>query len=50
MNLKNIDIDKLPADVRAHYKRCQVMHAEKKSNEKLKMTLCPLSKLCGPSL
>ena len=30
MNLDNINISELPADVRKTYKRYQVMHAEKK--------------------
>ena len=33
MNLNNIDISKLPADVRRKYKQLQVMHAEKKNTE-----------------
>ncbi len=37
MNLNNIDISKLPADVRKTYKRYQVMHAEKKYKIKLRM-------------
>ena len=36
MNLENIDISKLPADVRKTYKRYQVMHAEKKIQNKAK--------------
>ena len=47
---KNIEIDKLPSDVRAQYKRFKVMHAEKKFNEKQKMTSCRLQKLFGQSL
>ncbi len=30
MNLNNVDISKLPADVRKQYKQLQVMYAEKK--------------------
>ena len=30
MDLNNIDISKLPADVRKEYRRYQVLHAEKK--------------------
>ena len=44
------DIDKLPANIRSEYRRLEVMHAEKKFNEKLKMILCLLLKLCGQSL
>ena len=36
MDLNNIDISKLPADVRKTYKRYQVMHAEKKIQNKAK--------------
>ena len=33
MNLNDIDISKLPADVRKNYYRLEVMHAEKKSKQ-----------------
>ena len=36
MNLENINISKLPADVRKTYKRYLVMHAEKKIQNKAK--------------
>ena len=36
MDLNNIDISKLPADVRKTYRRYQVMHAEKKIQNKAK--------------
>ena len=36
MNLNNIDISKLPSDVRRKYKQLQVMHAEKKIQNKAK--------------
>ena len=36
MNLNNIDISKLPSDVRKEYKKLQVMHAEKKIQNKPK--------------
>ena len=36
MNLNNIDISKLPADVRKQYKKLQVMHAEKQIQNKAK--------------
>ncbi len=47
---QNIDINKLPANVRAQYKRFKVMHAEKKFKEKQKMILCLLQKLFGQNL
>ena len=47
---KNIEIDKLPSEVRAQYKRFKVLHAEKKFNEKQKMILCLLQKLFGQNL
>ena len=36
MELNNVDISKLPADVRRKYKQLQVMHAEKKIQNKAK--------------
>jgi len=36
MELNNIDISKLPADVRRRFKQLQVMHAEKKIQNKAK--------------
>jgi hypothetical protein len=36
MNLNNIDISKLPADIRRQYKQLQVLHAEKKIQNKAK--------------
>ena len=33
MNLNNIDISKLPSDVRKTFKQLQVLHAEKKDTE-----------------
>ena len=36
MELNNIDISKLPADVRRKFKQLQVMHAEKKIQNKAK--------------
>ena len=36
MNLNNIDISKLPADVRKTFKQLQVLHAEKKIQNKAK--------------
>ena len=32
MNLNNIDISKLPADIRRQFKQLQVLHAEKKTH------------------
>ena len=34
MNVKEIDISKLPADVRRTYKQLKVLHAEKKIQNK----------------
>ena len=36
MNLDNIDISKLPSDVRRKFKQLQVMHAEKQIQNKAK--------------
>ena len=36
MNLNNIDISKLPSDVRKTFKQLQVLHAEKKIQNKAK--------------
>ena len=36
MNLNNVDISKLPADVRKTFRQLQVMHAEKKIQNKAK--------------
>ena len=36
MNLNNVDISKLPADVRKQFKQLQVMHAERKIQNKAK--------------
>ena len=36
MNLNNVDISKLPADVRKKFKQLQVLHAEKKIQNKAK--------------
>ena len=36
MNLENINISKLPADVRKTFKRYQVMHAEKQIQNRAK--------------
>ena len=50
MEFNNIDISKLPADVRRRFKQLQVMHAEKKIQNKAKMTFFLLSNVCGPIL
>ena len=34
MNLNQVDISKLPSDVRKQFKQLQVMHAEKKIQNK----------------
>ena len=36
MNLNTVDISKLPADVRKQFKQLQVLHAEKKIQNKAK--------------
>ena len=36
MNLNQVDVSKLPSDVRKQYKQLQVMHAEKKIQNKAK--------------
>ena len=36
MNLNNVDISKLPADVRKQFRQLQVMHAERKIQNKAK--------------
>ena len=48
MNLDNIDISKLPADVRKTYKRYQVMHAEKKIQNKAKSDFLSFVKCVWP--
>ena len=48
MNLENIDISKLPADVRKTYKRYQVMHAEKKIQNKAKNDFLSFVKCVWP--
>ena len=50
MNLDNIDISKLPADVRKTFKRLQVMDAEKKIQNKAKMIFYLLLNVCGQIL
>ena len=48
MNLDNIDISKLPADVRKTFKRLQVMHAEKKIQNKAKEDFLSFVKCMWP--
>jgi len=48
MNLDTIDISKLPADVRKTYKRYQVMHAEKKIQNKAKNDFLSFVKCVWP--
>ena len=36
MNLNQVDVSKLPADIRKQYKQLQVMHAERKIQNKAK--------------
>ncbi len=48
MNLDNIDISKLPADVRKTYKRYQVMHAEKKIQNRAKEDFLSFVKCVWP--
>ena len=49
MNLKDIDISKLPADVRKELLQLQVM-MQKKNSKIAKDDFMSLSKQCGPSL
>ena len=42
MESKNIDISKLPADVRKQFLQLKVLHAEKEYRTKLKMTFLVL--------
>ena len=48
MNLDNVDISKLPADVRKTYKRYQVMHAEKKIQNRAKEDFLSFVKCVWP--
>ena len=45
---KNIDINKLPSNVRAQYKRFKVMHAEKKIQREAKDDFMSLTKAVWP--
>ena len=48
MNLNNIDISKLPADVRKTFKQLQVLHAEKKIQNKAKNDFLSFVKCMWP--
>ena len=48
MNLNNIDISKLPADVRKTFKQLQVLHAEKKIHNKAKNDFLSFVKCVWP--
>ena len=45
---KNIEIDKLPSEVRAQYKRFKVLHAEKKIQRKAKDDFMAFTKAVWP--
>jgi len=48
MNLNQVDVSKLPADVRKHYKQLQVMHAERKIQNKAKNDFLSFVKCVWP--
>ena len=48
MNLNQVDISKLPADVRKQYKQLQVMHAERKIQNKAKNDFLSFVKCVWP--
>ena len=48
MNLNNVDISKLPADVRKKFKQLQVLHAEKKIQNKAKNDFLSFVKCVWP--
>ena len=48
MNVNNIDISKLPADVRRTFKQLQVLHAEKKIQNKAKKDFLSFVKCMWP--
>ena len=50
MNLNQVDVSKLPADVRKQFKQLQVMHAERKIQNKAKSDFLSFVKCVGPSL
>ena len=48
MNVKEIDISKLPADVRRTYKQLKVLHAEKKIQNKARNDFLSFVKYMWP--
>ena len=50
MNLNNVDISKLPADVRKQFKQLQVMHAERKIQNKARNDFLSFVKCVWPEL
>jgi hypothetical protein len=46
----NVDISRLPADVRKTYKNFKVLHAEKKIQNRAKQISCPLLSVYGLNL
>ena len=48
MNLNNVNIEKLPADVRKAFKRLQLLHAEKKIQNKAKSDFLSFVKCMWP--
>ena len=48
MNLNQVDVSKLPADIRKQYKQLQVMHAERKIQNKAKSDFLSFVKCVWP--
>ena len=48
MNLNNVDISKLPSDIRRQFKQLQVLHAEKKIQNKAKQDFLSFVKCVWP--
>jgi len=48
MNLNQVDVSKLPADIRKQYKQHQVMHAERKIQNKAKNDFLSFVKCVWP--
>ena len=48
MNLNQVDVSKLPADIRKQYKQLQVMHAERKIQNKAKNDFLSFVKCVWP--
>ena len=48
MNLNQVDVSKLPSDVRKQYKQLQVMHAERKIQNKAKNDFLSFVKCVWP--